>query len=383
MAISFKGYSYTLRAFILGCMVSFPALGFGQGGQAIKQELSEKIAVLKMLSQQTKANYDKIQTWTGTYNCREQTQIDGDAANALWNISPSTDQLPLTSMCSATIRFAVDVAGDSLFTAFEADGPSEVKLRTGQLVEIPNLIATNQMSPHVIATNQMSIVTPEHYLNFMPTVSHAASRDGPRVALEGGVGRMAFRDPPEKGRAALWGGAIVDPRLFFGFERPLIYAWLGGFCNFFPKANSEEKKELDNSLDVKEERSGNSPVYTIVFRQAQEKEIKLDGGVGFNLVKFCVRERDGTLRWQQTWEYRELEDIYIPAKIRLEKYGDDGNTVFDRTFVLKECSVNKPIAPTVFTYDQFGLENGERVLDRIEDALFVYQDDKLIPATGK
>ena len=137
MAISFKGYSYTLRAFILGCMVSFPALGFGQGGQAIGQDLSERIAVLKMLSQQTKANYDKIQTWTGTYNCREQIQIEGDAANALCssaNISPTTDQLPLTSTSSATIRFAVDVAGDSLFTTFEADGPSEVKLRTGQLV---------------------------------------------------------------------------------------------------------------------------------------------------------------------------------------------------------------------------------------------------------
>ena len=233
--------------------------------------------------------------------------------------------------------------------------------------------------PGVIATNQMFIVAPEHCLNFMPTVSHAALPDHPRVDLESGVGRMAFRDPPEKGTQTPWGG-VVDPRLFFGFERPLIHTWLGGFCLFFAKADSEEKKELDNSLNIKEERSGSSPVYTIVFRGPQEKEMKLDGGVGFNLVKFCVRGRDGTLRWQQTWEYRKLEDIYIPAKIRLARCGDDGNTVFDRTVVLDECSVNEPIAPSVFTYDQFGLENGERVLDQIEGALFVYQDGKLIAA---
>ena len=225
----------------------------------------------------------------------------------------------------------------------------------------------------------MSIVTPEHYLNFMPTVNHTSLSDYPKVALERGVGRMAFREPSRNGKTGPW-GTVFDPRFLFGFEMPPVHVWLGGFYSFATNATPEQKRELDNSLDVKEERPGDDSVYTIVFRRSQEKEITFDGNVGFNLVKLRVKEQGGRLRWEQSWEYQKIDDIYIPAKVQFLEYGDDGNIVVDRNVVLRECSVNKPIAPNVFSYDQFGLKNGERVLDKIDGGLFVYQDGKLVNA---
>ena len=89
------------------CAMTLVAFGFADEG------LAEKAAVVKMLSQQTKANYDKIQTWEGSYSYREQWQVEGDAAKAFCNaakINPSANQLPLTSVSSLTARFAIDFA---------------------------------------------------------------------------------------------------------------------------------------------------------------------------------------------------------------------------------------------------------------------------------
>jgi hypothetical protein len=172
------------------------------------------------------------------------------------------------------------------------------------------------------------------------------------------------------GQAELGHGADVFQRVCLGV------IGLGGLYAFATNATPEQKKELDNSPDVKEEHHGDDLIYTIVFRRSEEKEITFDGKVGFNLVKFCARDRGSKHRWEETWEYRKVDDVYIPAKVQFAEYKDGDNAVLDRTVELRECSVNNPIAPTVFTYDQFGLKNGERVLDRIEGALFVYQEAK-------
>jgi hypothetical protein len=341
--------------------------------------LAEKAAVVRMLSQQTKANYDKIDTWEGSYSYREQWQVEGEAAKVFCDaaqINPSANQLPLTSVSSLMATFAIDFANDSLFSTFEADRPAEVRLRTGELLRGAHGVATD---PHVVATNVISIITPEHYLSFMPTVNHTSLPDYPKLALEDGVGRMAFREPSRNGKTGPW-GTVFDPRFLFGFEMPPAHAWLGGLYSFAMNATPEQKKELDNSLDVKKERTGDESVYTIVLKRSQEQEITFDGHVGFNPVKLRVKEQGGRLRWEQSWEYQQINDIYIPAKVQFLEYGDDGNIVVDRNVELRKCSVNRPIAPNVFSYDQFGLKNGERVLDKIDGVLFVYQDGNLVKA---
>ena len=134
----------SIRYFVvLGIVTCLAVLGSADEG------LAEKAAVVKMLSQQTKANYDKLQTWEGSYSYREQWQVEGNAAKAFCNaakINPSANQLPLTSVSSSTARFAIDFATDSLFSTFEADRPAEVRLRTGELLTVPNVVATNVMS---------------------------------------------------------------------------------------------------------------------------------------------------------------------------------------------------------------------------------------------
>ena len=357
----------SIRYFVvLGIVTCFAVLGSADDG------LAEKAAVVQMLSQQTKANYDKLQTWEGSYSYRAQWQVEGDAAKAYFDAAksnPSANQLPLTNVSSSTARFAIDFATDSLFSTFEADRPAEVRLRTGELLTVPN----------IVVTNVMSISTPEHYLHFMPTVNQTALSDFPKVTLERGVGRMAYREPSRTGKTGPW-GAVFDPRFLFGFEMSPVHVWLGGLSSVATNASPEQKRELDNSLDVKKEHPGDDSVYTIVIGRSQEREITFDGKVGFNLVKLRVKEQGGWLRREQSWEYQRIDDIYIPAKVQFLEYGDDGNIVVDRNVVLRECSVNKPIAPNVFSYDQFGLKNGERVLDKIEGGLFVYQDGNLVNA---
>jgi len=339
-----------------------------QEDHAHKLALSEKIAILKMLSQQTKANYDGIQTWTGHYRSQTQAWIVGDYAESLCReakISVSANHVPLTKVSSATIRFAVDIAGNALFTAFEEDSASEFRLRTGELLTLPD----------IVATNVASIVTPEHFLHFMPTMAQTTLDGYPQVPLDGGAGRIAFREPRDNAIRSPWKG--FDPRLFFGFDQLPIHTWLGNFCDFIPKATSEDKTEIDGLLDVEEEHSDGTPLYKIVFKG---NEFRLDGKVGFNLVASCRRESGGRLREQRTWEYRKVMDTFIPVKLHLTTYRDDGSTNYEQVMTMGEFSVNKPIAPAVFTYDQFGLKNGERVLDQIQGMLFLYQDGKLVPA---
>jgi len=77
--------------------------------------------------------------------------------------------------------------------------------------------------------------------------------------------------------------------------------------------------------------------------------------------------------------YQKINDVYVPSLVREVRLTQDGNGIrFQRILTLEECELNAPISPEVFTFAYFGLENGERVLDRIEGVACNFEDGSLI-----
>ena len=81
-----------------------------------------------------------------------------------------------------------------------------------------------------------------------------------------------------------------------------------------------------------------------------------------------------------------MNGIFIPYYFEFKKY-EDRNTegaprlpTQHRVFTLKDTQVNEPIAPAVFDIQSMGLRSGDRMVDRIEHEMYVFDGKELVPA---
>ena len=112
---------------------------------------------------------------------------------------------------------------------------------------------------------------------------------------------------------------------------------------------------------------------------AVTERLTFDGDVGFNMVHQSVRGVDGTPRETRRWEYREIEGVLVPSLVYLSRATADGEHVsFSRHLTLRDCTVNESLSQDQFTHRALGLQNGERLLDRIAGVLYQFQDGELV-----
>ena len=104
---------------------------------------------------------------------------------------------------------------------------------------------------------------------------------------------------------------------------------------------------------------------------------------GFNLVSYemsCFGKPEQTRRCS----FREVEGIFIPSEFEYKHFRwadvEEAYLTLHRRFTLKEVQVNEPLEPGVFEIENLGLEYGDRMVDRIENRLTVFDGKQFVPA---
>lgn len=387
------------------------SMAWGQGNSSDSVEASqtqvferlaeeESLQALQLLSKQIRKNYEQLRTWSGKYQIQDKQRVI--APEIYKDIFLTEPTYPLLRRDYGELTFDVDIPGNKVAVDLKLKPPEFNETATGNDVPVRILNAPDdgpvqKGSPpsgdgagHGLDANgffQQSIVSANDYLSFEPHLQYGDFEGSKAMKI---VGRAAFRNPVEKAKGQEW-GVIPDPRGFFGdgsryFEEidRLIKAWT------FPESKDytlRQRQEMRDTIQVFRSKGDAPHYYKVVFAPppAAGKKI-LEIGRTYS-------ERDGfnpTLAWQgesgtngipglqTTLGYRLESGVHIPVSVVRLSTADKESIKFHRVLKLLETRVNQPIDAGKFTIDRFGLNEGERLVDRIDGTIRQKQGSELV-----
>jgi len=339
---------------------------------------SDNAALLRMLEAKLRANYERIETWSGTYRLKTKTQVhsipnvrDADSADesAAREIRRKPGQFLMERQ--VLVRYAVDMRQNRLFTTYEAVGPDRyTNLQTGttQLIEF-------------IPVRRRHIITSEHWIRSIP--SSADRNVGPKLASGPGISSAVRRHPEGSERFMVF-SLIVDPRRLFGVGKTLFFDRLGLYVAALDRGSP-------CPIDIIEEPSETGVIYTLrgEYRmggpESKEEPIIVEfvfhPSVDYNVVLRKTIGVGGNAEEVEEWEYGLFSGIHLPTRHLLTKYRPDSNDLWlRRELVSLDTHVNEPLADGVFTWNSAGLQDGDEIKDAIEGKVFRYKNGELVSA---
>lgn len=335
---------------------------------------SDRATVLEMIADQTQGNYERIRSWKGTYHVRLRQLHPAEIVQAITGgaIDGSSG---LWQELDFTMRFAIDMASGSIYRSKETEEMRWVRAGSNEVVTVPN----------AMPADERSVVTVEHYLRFDPKVvwpGFVTVKDFPEARDK----RAAFREPPA--RAERQGmGDLMDPRSFF------FWSGRGGIENGLRNLTGMLKGDLGNELKKKsndtvilyEATAPDGMWYRLdeTFEEpspVQYLSAIFSPAAGLNAVALSLaadQAGERPLRMAR-WQWKLFNGVHVPVKTKELQYsGKSGQLSFDRETELQECVVNEPLEPSQFTYQGLGMEDGELVMDNINNACYVIEGAEL------
>ncbi|MEW4531322.1 hypothetical protein [Maioricimonas sp. JC845] len=329
------------------------------------ESTEEVVGLLRKLAAEIRANEDQIETWSATF--RFQDRSYGRPELAEFGV-PESFGPPYSVHEAGHGRFVLDMRSDELFTYTEAD-------------QVPLVIDPVTFQTHALESvgprAQASLVTAEHFVSFRPHEKYGAFEEFPDVSVVSE--RAAFREPPERGGQDVW-AQVIDPRTFLG--------WGNRFWKEFEIYADKLEQGLDGeekiTVKVRESGRGDADLYIVEYSVPTPPEGRLtfvarcESRVGFNVTRYECRHSGEGPRHRMTIGYETSDGIRVPGDISAEWPADDGEHLrFQRILKMEGIALNEPIEAGTFSYTQLGLEDGERVLDRIDSTLYVLRDGEL------
>ncbi len=315
------------------------------------------VATMRMLEAKLRANYEKIKTWSGTYELKEG---QGERSSKLWTAR------------KVLVRYAIDVRNDRLFTNYEAPTTEDVtnlETKKTRQVQMP------------FPFRERYVLTKEHWLTSTP----APEKNATRLRLTRGKGvNSAFRRNPKEADGYLDYSSVVDPRRFYGESRITFWDSLRMDADWLAAGKPLPMKIIEN-------RSKSGVIYSRIqeFRPsgAEGKEdptvmVSLfDPAVGYQVTSVRLTGPNGNTEREAEWKYAQVSGVYIPQRYHLRKYDlESGKLELEREFTSVDLKLNQPIDEDQFDWHALGLQEGDQILDQIENATFRYHEGKVIPA---
>ncbi len=329
--------------------------------------------IIAVLCAQDRRNYERIRTWEGTLQLRIMRYFYGDAAAAelrgKHKIAASAPSV-LVVRRTANVSFAADLQRGLLFSKIWCEAPDE--LLDGETgVVLPFSV------PEV--WQQTVAVTPEYSIRFLPNANM-----GPAIWDPGGRSRRAaIRDVPEKAVA------FMDPQDMLQYGYKPLWKTLERLDKVF--GGAMRLVHLGRRLRLERARGGSSgQLYRLVWPSMLSadrwvtKKMLFSGEAGLHIVSAEVVWEDGSPHQTKKWEYRLVGNVRVPTKVRRENF--NGKTKkLTRVTEWEEVDfvVNRPIPSETFTYRNFGLQNGDRFVDKLEGKEYAYKDGELVFAGPK
>ena len=101
---------------------------------------------------------------------------------------------------------------------------------------------------------------------------------------------------------------------------------------------------------------------------------------GFNITLFEATDVNGRIFQSVTWDYDFIQGVYLPKETTHKNYmGKNGGLSFSKRLSFKNSKINHSIPAETFTYNNLGLKNGDKFVDKIAGKEYKYQDANLVP----
>jgi hypothetical protein len=195
-------------------------------------------------------------------------------------------------------------------------------------------------------------------------------------------GPAAFRDPPEEAERERR-AVVLNPMDFWEIQKSAMNS-----------VGDLERIWSDVSAEIIEMDQGQS-VFQLSWRiegggdSSSSRRVTItrimDVETGLFLNETLTTD-DRQLLQERAWSYRRLGDTFVPESYSQTVYdsGVPRLVTNHREFTLKDCTLNEPIDKKfVFSHRSLGLQEGERLIDNIEMAEYVYKNEELVRSTGR
>ncbi len=333
-----------------------------------------RLETIDFIAARTKANYERIKTWKGTYSYKIRHRLNGNQLPPRFkNGLPVQNPGPLIQQTDGRTDFAIDMASGNIYRDKRTSAITFFKPGTNESEDIPG----------VGANDFRSILTKDDYINFRPDeqatyvyLAHLPEANNKRIARRYTDNRM---------RMEMRQFDLIDPRDFFGLDM-LSKPWM--LLEFVAKAL--RGKSGDNDRRVAEERfhlaradapdgrwycqlqelnSGRGPsVWVTAFWSPR---------AGFNPVGYVLADDkpDGKLNTKIEKEWTVIDGIYVPSRIK--EWGWEiagGDLSMERESKLSNGIVNRPLDPHQFDHAGLGMADGDLIIDEQKRVGYIIKD---------
>jgi len=317
---------------------------------------------LDMLGERIEANYKAIHTWSGTFDLVERYRFTN-----------------LNSPRYESLSHAVG--------AFFAE-PGRDRIRIDYRDVEPLRIIGGNAKPAEPAPQQSHwIRTPEHLLHVSLTKLQHNVEGFPRIEGVSQPFRVLYREPPNAYHNCLQ-LLHSNPLFFFGDGgRP---SW--DLCCMYAgvlrgEKGPEQRKQAEKIMRLRKRRQGADTEYVVAFLGygRMSHEDVFSSAAGFNLVSETILTQGQPYQTRQ-YTFRKQSGVFIPTKFEFKMF-EDRNTkdstptpTQHHVCTLMMSQVNEPIDPAVFEIPSLGLRSGDRMVDRIENRMEVFDGKQFVPA---
>ena len=335
----------------------------GEDGREIPKE--EIAKTLDMLAQRIAANYAAINSWSGTY----------DLVERFWHWPHRPDDPP---------QYETRIHGVEDFFA----EPRRNRIRIDYRSVEPMQVIGGGMTPGRNPLRQYThwVKTPEHLLHFSPDNLCNGEEGLPHVenTASGQSFRAVYREPSDAGQQYCCQG-FIDPLTFFG--RQPYGQWLSNMANTLRGDRGVERaNDLKENMTLRRRRNGTDQEYVLVVGLTPH-EVVLSAAAGYNVISDKFGNSAGQLHQSEEYKFRKGKGVFVPSEIEFKQYDESEQganstrkLIQHNVFILNKTQVNEPIDPAVFEIHSFGLRRGDRMVDRIENRVEVFDGKQFVPA---
>lgn len=348
-------------------------------GRIQEEEIARIADTLEMLGQKTEANYNAITSWSGTYKLTDRT---------FWRkyvLADRKETGPVWLVSNVLVTFSIDATADRIRTDYKQTEPTRIL----------NAETDQPLTTSSSAREYRWLGTLEHFFRF-PVDSLRDHVEGfPHVEGFGGPGRrgrILHREGPRAAEMYDAGDKYVDPRTFYGTGVRVSWRKCFLYANALRgERSSEEHQHAKENARLTQRQNGDATEYVLTIRHPDPavgtdrlvQTMAFLSKAGFNLVSYTMvssGQPHSTLRCS----FREKDGVFIPSEYEYRKFKnsdvDGAYLIRHRHFTLKDVRVNETLDPAVFEIEHLGLRYGDRMVDRIENRLMVFDGERFVPA---
>jgi hypothetical protein len=357
--------------------------------------ISEKVSLLQEASADCKRNFDRIRTWKGIYEYTSEAIFEGEYADAILANVKSTDgsfRPPLLRRTAGTCEFAVDRELKSVFCHNRSEGSPKLFEVTSSR-QIPEVTSSRRPYPRLLAYDTYAVATPEMAMEFAPNFRLGSNSKVPILTPGAGFEGSAniFSQPRQLRDGPIWPldanawiGDIFDPCTLFGYDRAPWEYWKMYVDNL--KSRDPVVAAYANAK-IRTGREATSHGDCIVVTGEQPTSLKrtvLCRSVAYNLieeVRFRKVAAQGTMLPQHEikWEYKAINGVYLPERVRERTFGDDGISVrSERSYRIRNVELNTPINANQFSIRAFPAPDGTQAINRVGNTLKYVRSGELV-----